>query len=235
VAQTGNVAESSAAVAARGYAGGSKTDWYLPSKDELNEMFINRVAADASDGYWSSTEDTATGAWDQGFSNGGQGVAGPTDVVNPGKRQTTPVRPIRAFGDSPVYVNGTKNNSGVVGCGTSGYFTITSNAVTGTSNCVGSAVVPEGVTSLQSGSGFYNSGVTSITLPSTLITIGDSGLRETGLTSVVIPASVTSIGFLSLASRGITSVTFGAGSQLTTIGNDASGIPRYHLVYGQIS
>jgi hypothetical protein len=92
VAQSGNVAETSAAVAAREYTGGSRTDWYLPSKDELNELFINRVAAGATDGYWSSSEATAAGAWDQGFSNGGQGVA------DPGKQQTTPVRPIRAFG-----------------------------------------------------------------------------------------------------------------------------------------
>jgi hypothetical protein len=92
VAQNGNVAATSAAVAAREYTGGSKTDWYLPSKDELNQLFINRVAAGATDGYWSSSEATATGAWDQGFSNGRQGVA------DPGKQQTTPVRPIRAFG-----------------------------------------------------------------------------------------------------------------------------------------
>jgi hypothetical protein len=89
-AQSGNVAESSAAVAARAYRGGSKSDWYLPSKDELNELIRNRVVADALNGYWSSSEGAADGAWDQG-SNGSQGLA------RPGKQQTTPVRPIRAF------------------------------------------------------------------------------------------------------------------------------------------
>ena len=89
-AQNGNVAASSAAVAARAYRGGSESDWYLPSKDELNELIINRVIADALEGYWSSSEGAADGAWDQG-SNGNQGLA------RPGKQQTTPVRPIRAF------------------------------------------------------------------------------------------------------------------------------------------
>jgi uncharacterized repeat protein (TIGR02543 family) len=82
--------------AARNYRGGGLNDWYLPSKDELNQLYINRTVASASDGYWSSSEYNATGAWDQGFGNGSQGVA------DPGKHQTTPVRPIRAFGSSAV-------------------------------------------------------------------------------------------------------------------------------------
>ena len=82
--------------AARNYRGGGLNDWYLPSKDELNQLYINRTVASASDGYWSSSEYNTTGAWDQGFGNGSQGVA------DPGKQQTTPVRPIRAFGSSAV-------------------------------------------------------------------------------------------------------------------------------------
>jgi hypothetical protein len=81
--------------AARGYRGGGLNDWYLPSKDELNQITLNQVLLSATAGYWSSSEATATGAWDQG-SNGIQGVA------DPGKQQTTPVRPIRAFGSSAI-------------------------------------------------------------------------------------------------------------------------------------
>jgi hypothetical protein len=54
---------------------GGYSDWYLPSSDELNQLYINRVAIggfDSSD-YWSSTEGSNGGAWIQIFSNGLQG------------------------------------------------------------------------------------------------------------------------------------------------------------------
>jgi uncharacterized repeat protein (TIGR02543 family) len=125
------------------------------------------------------------------------------------------VSSLLSFGANPAIAVA----DGTVPCSGGGSFTISGTVVTGNTDCVGSAVVPEGVTAL--GNSFYNSALSSITLPSTLVIIGDSALRETQLVSVVIPASVTSIGFLSLASRGLTSVTFGAGSQLSTIGGYA--------------
>ena len=90
-AQSGNVAETSAAVAALAYTSVSKSDWYLPSIDELIELNINKVAADAPNGYWSSSEGAADGAYDLGYNGGSPGLA------QPGKQQTTAVRPIRAF------------------------------------------------------------------------------------------------------------------------------------------
>lgn len=46
-------------------------DWYLPNKEELNEMFLNKpnIGVFENDFYWSSTE-VGNSAWDQSFSNG---------------------------------------------------------------------------------------------------------------------------------------------------------------------
>lgn len=61
-----------AAGVARSYEGGGHTDWFLPSKDELNKLYDNRVAiggfSDIS--YWSSSESSASYAWFQYFLNG---------------------------------------------------------------------------------------------------------------------------------------------------------------------
>jgi hypothetical protein len=53
---------------------GGYSDWYLPSKDELNQLYINRVAIGgfASNYYWSSTEYYLTTAWAQRFGDGTQ-------------------------------------------------------------------------------------------------------------------------------------------------------------------
>jgi hypothetical protein len=51
---------------------GGYSDWYLPSIDELNKLYINRVAIGgfANSNYWSSSERNSTSAWVQSFSNG---------------------------------------------------------------------------------------------------------------------------------------------------------------------
>jgi hypothetical protein len=106
-AQTGNVAASSAAVLAREYGGGSKSDWFLPSKDELNELCkyartqtTGDTAAICDDtgtlrvgflpsAYWSSSESRTNLAWAQIFNFGAQG--------DDYKDVTLYVRPVRAF------------------------------------------------------------------------------------------------------------------------------------------
>jgi Skp family chaperone for outer membrane proteins len=86
----GNLPGSSAAALARSYTGPNNlTDWYLPSKNELREITIKQNLLAASAGYWSSSEISATKAWDEG-NNYNQGQAN--------KWSLTPVRPIRAFG-----------------------------------------------------------------------------------------------------------------------------------------
>ena len=74
VAAGNNTLTSYAAGLARAHNGGGYNDWYLPSKDELNKLYLNRVAIGgfAVAGYWSSSEDGANNAWIQSFSNGNQ-------------------------------------------------------------------------------------------------------------------------------------------------------------------
>jgi hypothetical protein len=111
----GNTADK-AATKARAYRGPNNlSDWFLPSKDELNQMckwqrgitgaaltnlttvctggILNSglgAAGFVADYYWSSSEGNANGAGFQGFSDGGQG--------NGFKGTTTYyVRPVRAF------------------------------------------------------------------------------------------------------------------------------------------
>jgi len=71
----------------------SFSDWYLPCKDELNKLFINRVAAGglAKEVYWSSSEyeNSANLVWFQYFSNGMQ--------ASFGKESKRYVRAIRSF------------------------------------------------------------------------------------------------------------------------------------------
>lgn len=54
------------------------TDWRLPSKDELNLLYQNRLSIGwfASKIYWSSTEDTYTLRWFQNFETGNQSSEG---------------------------------------------------------------------------------------------------------------------------------------------------------------
>lgn len=76
-------------------------DWYLPSKEELNLMYLSRVTIDATamanggstfttNYYWSSTEDGDYRAFAQNFSTGIQHT---DNKVN----YTHTVRSIRAF------------------------------------------------------------------------------------------------------------------------------------------
>lgn len=70
---------------------GGYSDWYLPSKDELNQLYINKTAIGGftTSNYWSSSEGDASHAWGQYFDNGGQNGSDKTD--------TNYMRAVRAF------------------------------------------------------------------------------------------------------------------------------------------
>ena len=78
---------------------GGFDDWFLPSKNELDLMFINLRSRGlgnfSDDWYWSSTDSTFGGwrsAWRQNFSNGAQQGG----MVH-NKEIPTLIRPIRKF------------------------------------------------------------------------------------------------------------------------------------------
>jgi len=85
-----------AAGLARAYDGDGNTDWFLPSIDELNKLYLNRVAIGGfSTGmglgshYWSSTEASGMLAREQNFNTGYAGY----DT----KKTINQVRAVRAF------------------------------------------------------------------------------------------------------------------------------------------
>ena len=100
IQEQGAIQTDYAAGVAKAYTGGGYMDWYLPSKDELNLMYQDKVTIDAaatSNGgssfisayYWSSTEIFIDGAWLQTFGSGNQGYNY--------KYATNRVRAVRAF------------------------------------------------------------------------------------------------------------------------------------------
>jgi hypothetical protein len=89
-----------AATVSRGYSGpNSLRDWFLPSKDELNELYLQKtiVGGFQQNYYWSSSESNTTSSFDQNFTGGSQGT-----TVKNGEDY---VRPIRAFGTVPTSIS----------------------------------------------------------------------------------------------------------------------------------
>ena len=74
------------------YRGGGYSDWYLPTKEELNWIYINlrrkgKITGDTW--YWSSSSKSTDRAWGQYFDNG--------DRYSDNKGNTNSVRAVRAF------------------------------------------------------------------------------------------------------------------------------------------
>jgi hypothetical protein len=85
-AEAGTAAKIADAYALNGY-----TDWFLPSKDELNLLYQQKsvVGGFAVNYYWSSSEGTGYHAWAQYFDDGNKSYGN--------KNNTLPVRAVRAF------------------------------------------------------------------------------------------------------------------------------------------
>jgi hypothetical protein len=89
--QTGNFAAKDCADYSVTVGGLTYGDWYIPSKYELNLLYLQKIMVGgfSSAEYWSSTEGSDDGAWVQVFSNGSQ--------YNGSKFGAYYVRAIRAF------------------------------------------------------------------------------------------------------------------------------------------
>jgi hypothetical protein len=90
---------TAAAAICAAYTGGSFNDWYLPSIEELNKMYLNigqgnalglgDIGGFAIGNYWSSTEIGSNNAWGQNLTFGYQGNSNKDDLNH--------VRAVRAF------------------------------------------------------------------------------------------------------------------------------------------
>ena len=73
---------------------GGYSDWYLPSKDELDKLWLNKtligISSFLGNTYWTSTEIDANTAWIQFFNNGLQSFTNKNNA-------TTFARPVRSF------------------------------------------------------------------------------------------------------------------------------------------
>ena len=66
-------------------------EWFLPSKDELNKLYLNRTSINnySNGNYWSSTQNTTLYSWSQNFTDGSQNSSR--------KTLTLYVRAVKAF------------------------------------------------------------------------------------------------------------------------------------------
>ena len=91
IASQGGTATSYAAGLARAYTVGGYSDWYLPSKNELNKLWVNweAVGLTGSSYYWSSSETSDMNAWLLSFPD--------SSLSSRPKHDGVRVRAVRAF------------------------------------------------------------------------------------------------------------------------------------------
>jgi hypothetical protein len=67
-----NCGSTNAASICNDFISNGYSDWYLPSREELNKIFLNRAVISGllSVSYWSSSQSSSTSAWSINFTNG---------------------------------------------------------------------------------------------------------------------------------------------------------------------
>ena len=201
---------------------GGFSDWFLPSRDELAQIYTNRVALGNNFGlgyFWSSSEAGFDAAWVRYFTNGTE--------TNIAKANNLYVRPVRSFSATGLNIHGSTvvrtaaAQDGVIltgrAGGTSNYAvnilpttlsasrTVTLPNATGTMITTGNLSDITSVGTLASGS-----------IPASLLT-------GTTLPATIVTSSLTSVGTLTgLTTTG--QVTMSRGALGTTAGNEISFI-----------
>ena len=184
-----------AATVSRAYDGpNSLRDWFLPSKDELNELFLQKtiVGGFQQNYYWSSSESDATRSFDENFLGGSQGT-----TVKDGEDY---VRPIRAFGTAPTTIS-VAAIGGVTApvSGATPVFTVTAaNGYTGTVTWSGSpttfasSTIYTATITLTAAAGYTLAGV-----PANFYTVaGATSVThsyDSGIVTVVFPATAAPV------------------------------------------
>ena len=139
------------------------SDWYLPSKDELNKLYLNQVAIGGFNNppyfdYWTSTEYNSSDAWGQYFGNSNQ--------YNNNKGLTyIHVRAIRSFPATAPTVTSATVSSISSTSATSGGTAFSANAVTARGVCWSTSSNPTiaGSKTLDgTGTGIFTSAITGL-------------------------------------------------------------------------
>ena len=198
------------------YTYGGFSDWFLPSRNELAQIYTNRVAVGNDFGlgyFWSSSEEVYDGAWVRYFNGGAD--------TNLAKANSLYVRPVRSFSTIGLNVRGSAvirtaaTQDGVIlagrAGGTSDYAvsilptTLTASRTFTLPNVDGTAITTGNLSDITS-VGTLASG----SIPATLLTGTIASARLSG--------SYTGITQLGTISPSLT-VTGGTGTTITAIAN----------------
>ena len=201
IVNQGNVAATSAAVYCSDLVFGGKSDWFLPSKDEIQKMGLYQSQINTSfsnaNYYWTSSEYAAGSAWYFWF-NGLPGVQNETLKGN-----AFLVRPVRAFTvttqwEHILYATDASDLAGIIpSARISGSYT----GITGVGTLTAGTWNASVVAGQYGGTGVANTGKT-ITLGGNLTTSGafTTTLTATANTSLTLPSSGTVISTANLSS-----------------------------------